>query len=78
MYGNRIKAILKKKDMTPQELSDISGIMPSHISRIINGKRPNISLPIAIRIAEALKTPVEEVFIYRKPAPKSKEVLDSE
>lgn len=67
MYGNRIKAILKEQEMSPQELSDISGIIPSHLSRIINGQRRCISLPIAIKIAQALKTPVESVFIYQKP-----------
>lgn len=67
MYGHTIKLILKEKGMSPQELSDISGILPSHISRIINGKRKCISLPIAIKIAQALETPVEQVFIYKKP-----------
>jgi transcriptional regulator with XRE-family HTH domain len=75
MYGNRIKAILSQKGMPPQELSDISGVPPSHLSRIINGKRRCISLPIAIKISQALGMPVETVFIYKKPLPKT-EVID--
>ena len=67
LYGNLIKQILLKKGMTPQELADVSGIIPSHLSRIINGQRRCISLPIAIKIAQALETPVEEIFIYKKP-----------
>jgi len=72
MYGNRIKAILQQIEMSPQELADIIESTPSHVSRIINGQRRCISLPIAIKIAQALKTPVEEVFIYAKPVPKTK------
>ena len=67
IYGNRIKAILKEKDMSPQELSDITGIFLSHISIIISGKRRGISLPIAFKIAEALNSKIEDVFIYKKP-----------
>jgi transcriptional regulator with XRE-family HTH domain len=78
MYGNRIKQILKEKNMSPQELSDIVETPPSHISRIINGQRRCISLPIAMKIAMALETPVEQVFIYKKPEKKTEEVLDEE
>jgi plasmid maintenance system antidote protein VapI len=67
MFGNRIKIILKEKGMSPVELADIIETTPSHISRIINGQRRCISLPIAIKIALALGTPVEEVFIYKQP-----------
>ena len=67
MYGNRIKEFLTKKQMNTQELSDITGISMSHISRIINGQRRCISLPIAIKISTVLKRPVEEVFIYKSP-----------
>ena len=70
MWGNRIKEILTAKEMSPQELSDITGIIPSHMSRIINGKRMCISLPIAMKIAEALNEPIEKKFIYRAPVAK--------
>lgn len=78
MFENRIKIILKQKNMNMQELSDLSGIVPSHLSRIINGKRLCISLPIAIRISEILETPVEKVFIYREPIVNANDVLDGE
>jgi len=67
LYGNRIRAILKEKNMSQAELSDISGIPKSHLTRIINGQRRCISLPIAIKLALALQTPVENLFIYQKP-----------
>lgn len=65
LYGNRIKQVLLEKNMTHQELSDISGIIPSHLSKIINGQRRCISLPIAFKLSKALETPVEKLFIYQ-------------
>jgi DNA-binding XRE family transcriptional regulator len=52
--------------MTQQELADISlDGNTSHLSRIINGSRRCVSLPIAFKIAEALNMKVEQVFIYK-------------
>lgn len=64
IHGNRIREILEKKGMSHVELADLAlnGNKP-FLSRIINGQRRCISLPIAMKIAEALKMPVEEVFI---------------
>lgn len=67
MYGNRIKEILLERNITNQELADLSGLRHSHLSRIINGHRKCISLPIAIKISQALKVSVEDVFIYQTP-----------
>ncbi len=67
LHGNRIKQILEEIGMSPQELSDLTETTPSHISRIINGQRRCISLPIAIKIAMVLRKPVEEIFILKKP-----------
>lgn len=67
MYGNRIKEFLTKKQMYMQELSDITEISLSHLSRIVNGQRRCISLPIAIKISQALQEPVEAVFVYQAP-----------
>lgn len=65
IYGNRIRQVLIEKNMSHIELSDLSGVIPSHLSKIINGQRRCVSLPIAFKIARALKTPVEELFIYQ-------------
>lgn len=67
LYGNRIKQVLLEKNMSHQELSDISGVIPSHLSKIINGQRRCVSLPIAFRLAKALDTNVENLFIYQSP-----------
>jgi transcriptional regulator with XRE-family HTH domain len=66
IHSNRIRIILEEIEMSQVELADLAldGDC-SHLSRIINGQRRSISLPIAIKIANALKRPVEEVFIYK-------------
>lgn len=67
IYGNRIKAILQLKQMSQQELADISGLEVSHLSKIILGKRMCISLPIAFKISTSLELPIEEIFIFKRP-----------
>lgn len=63
--GNNIKKILEEIDMPQVELADLAlDGNTAHLSRIINGKRKCISLPIAMKIAKVLGKPVEEVFIY--------------
>jgi len=66
MYSNSIKKIMKEIDMSQKELADLVETNPAHLSRIINGQRQCISLPIAIKIAKALGRPVEEVFHINK------------
>ena len=66
LHSNRIRMILEEIGMTQQELADIClDGRTSHLSKIINGQRRCISLPIAIKICHALKRPIEEVFIYK-------------
>ena len=67
LHSNCIRIILEQTGMTQQELADITlDGNTAHLSRIINGQRRCISLPIAIKIANALNKPVEEVFIYKR------------
>jgi DNA-binding XRE family transcriptional regulator len=66
LHSNRIRMILEEMGMTQQELADIClDGRTSHLSKIINGQRRCISLPIAIKISHALKRPIEEIFIYK-------------
>jgi DNA-binding XRE family transcriptional regulator len=66
LHSNRIRVILDEIGMTQQELADITlDGNAAHLSRIINGQRKCISLPIAFKISKALNKPVEEVFIYK-------------
>jgi DNA-binding XRE family transcriptional regulator len=66
IHGNRIREILDKIEMSQQELADISlNGNSAHLSRIMNGQRRCISLPIAFKIADALNMSIEDVFIYK-------------
>jgi len=66
IHGNNIRKILEEIEMTQQELSDLTSLSSSFVSKIILGKRRCISLPIAFKISSALNRPVEEVFIASK------------
>jgi DNA-binding XRE family transcriptional regulator len=66
LHSNKIRQILQETDMTQQELADLAlDGNAAHLSRIINGQRRCISLPIAIKISRALNRPVEDVFVYK-------------
>ena len=65
IHGNNIRKILEEIEMTQQELSDLTSLSSSFVSKIILGKRRCISLPIAFKISNALNKPVEEVFIAK-------------
>ncbi len=66
LHGNRIKQILSEIQMSQQELADLSlDGDAAFLSKIINGHRRCISLPIAMKIAKALSKKVEEVFISK-------------
>ena len=67
LHSNRIKLILEEIGMSQQELADIAlDGDASHTSRIINGQRRCISLPIAFKISNALGKTIEQVFIYKR------------
>jgi len=74
LHSNKIRIILDEIGMSQQELADLTlDGNAAHLSRIINGQRRCISLPIAIKISKVLKRPVEEVFIYKANETKEKE-----
>lgn len=74
LHSNKIRMILDEIGMSQQELADLTlDGNAAHLSRIINGQRRCISLPIAIKISKVLKRPVEEVFIYKANENKAKE-----
>lgn len=73
LHSNKIRIILDEIGMSQQELADLTlDGNAAHLSRIINGQRRCISLPIAIKISKVLKRPVEEVFIYKANETKEK------
>ena len=77
LHSNKIRKILTNIGMSQQELADIAlDGNSAHLSRIINGQRRCISLPIAIKIANALGQPVEDVFLlYAQEDPEINEPL---
>ena len=77
IYSNKIKSYLQVIKMSQRELADRVGTNIAHISKIINGGRKSISLPIAFKIWTVIneglkenKKPtinLEQLFIYQKP-----------
>jgi DNA-binding XRE family transcriptional regulator len=66
MFGNKIRAILDEKGMCQQELADLAlNGDRQHLSSIILGKKPCLSLSVAFRISTALGMPIEDVFVYK-------------
>ncbi len=64
--SNRIRELLEEIEMSQVGLADLAlDGNAGYLSRIINGKRQCLSLPIALRISRTLGRPVEEVFIYK-------------
>ena len=77
LHSNNIRQILSEIGMSQQELADISlNGNSAHLSRIINGQRRCISLPIAIKIAMALNKPVEQVFTLYSDVPEEEEEIN--
>ena len=67
LHSNRIKTILAEIGMSQTELADLAFEgNRGYTSRIINGQRRCISLPIAFKISQALGKPIEEIFIYKQ------------
>lgn len=66
VHSNRIRVILREKNMTQKSLADIAlQGNKSHLCRIINGSNRCLSLAIAYKISKALDKSIEEVFIFK-------------
>lgn len=64
---NRVREVAAKKGISLQEIADRIPTNAPHLWRIMGNQRPCISLPTAIRIAQILETPVEQLFIIERP-----------
>lgn len=58
----RFKLLFQSRDITLSELARRSQVTPGYLSKIINGKTPNVSLCILVRISEQIDLPVDELF----------------
>lgn len=57
----KLRQILKEDGRSQKWLSEKASISMTSLSQIINGKRLP-TLPVALRIAKAIKVPVEEIW----------------
>lgn len=62
---NRMRVLRAERGLSQAELASLAGVSRQAINTIENGRHdPSISL--AYRIADALCTPITEVFIHEK------------
>lgn len=58
---NRMQELMERRKLTEEGLETLTGISQANINRIKNGKRiPKVDT--ALRIARALKVPVERIW----------------
>ncbi len=61
-YGHTVRALRQRKDISQEQLADLSGLHRTYISDVELGKR-NVSLENIEKIATALDMSVSEIFI---------------
>jgi len=60
---NGLAALMQKRHITEEKLAALTGMRQGHINQIKNSKRiPNVVT--ALRIAQALKVPVERIWSF--------------
>lgn len=59
---NKILYALYLKKARQQDLADATGLGKSHISEIVGGSRPRLSLDVARKIAVAFGACIEDIF----------------
>lgn len=62
MYKNQMRKIRIAKNMTLEELSEITGISAGYLCHLEKGTRKNPSMQVMEAIAMGLKATVAEVF----------------
>ena len=59
---NNIYRIIRKKNMTQENLARMVGVKREYINRIIN-RKITPTVPLGLRIAKALDMQIEDLFI---------------
>lgn len=59
---NNIYRVIRKKNMTQADLAKMVGVKREYINRIIN-RKVTPTVPLGMRIANALEVPMEDLFI---------------
>ena len=77
-FGDWLKKCLDEREITQYQLSQRTGISPSHINRIISGER-GVGEKSMLAIARALQIPPEEVYRrFGLLPPKPKDNIEDE
>ena len=63
LIGRRIKSLRKSRCLTQEKLAEIANLHPKYISSLECG-RENPTLNLFIRISEALKVEISEIFTF--------------
>jgi putative transcriptional regulator len=61
---NNIYRVILEKNMTQAELARKIGVKREYINRIIN-RKVTPTIPLGMRIANALEMPMEDLFVLR-------------
>ena len=62
MYINNLRKIRKSKNLTMQELSELSGVSMGYICHLEKGTRQNPSRDVMEKIAKALEEAIIKIF----------------
>lgn len=62
--NNRIKKIRLDKNISQEQLSQISGVTRTVIAQLESGKKKNITSDTMLKISKALDEPVEKIFLF--------------
>lgn len=64
MLKNRLKACREERGITQVELAKLSGLSRATINKIENNEEVNVNTQTIAKIAEVLKMPPSEIFLF--------------
>lgn len=64
MLKNRLKACREERGITQVELAKLSGLSRATINKIENNEEVNVNTQTIAKIAEVLRIPPSEIFIF--------------
>lgn len=62
MYINKLRKVRKSKNLTIQELSELSGVSMGYICHLERGSRQNPSREVMEKISKVLGEPIIKIF----------------
>ena len=62
--NNRIQEIRTTLELSQEELAKVSGVSRTVISQLESGTRKTITSATMLKLSKALKTPVEDIFLF--------------